>query len=82
MGRIHSGNGWIIKVQANKHPPIHAHVLHPNGKATVTLAGEVANAGGPRTVVARWSSPPAPGSVAHAEIVEAEWQRMNNPRRR
>lgn len=78
MGKIHGGNGWIIKVQADEHPPIHAHVLHPDGKATITLAGEVVNSGVPRAVLAAARA----WIVAHAEIVEAEWQRMNNPRRR
>lgn len=78
MGKIHSGSGWIIKVQANEHPPIHAHVLHPDGKATVTPDGEVVNAGVPRAVVAAARA----WVVAHAESVEAEWHRMNNPRRR
>jgi hypothetical protein len=31
MGKIYSGNGWIVKVQGDEHPPVHAHVLHPNG---------------------------------------------------
>lgn len=78
MGKIHSGNGWIVKVQGDEHPPIHAHVLHPDGKATVDLDGTVQNAGVPKTVVAQardWV-------LAHADQVEAEWRRMHNPRRR
>lgn len=78
MGRIHSGDGWIIKVHGDEHPPVHAHVLHAAGKASIALNGTTINAGVPPTVIVcarAWI-------VAHPEIVEAEWQRMNNPRRR
>jgi hypothetical protein len=65
-------------VQVNEHPPIHAHVLHPDRKAAVMLDGEVVNTGVPQAVLATARA----WIVAHAEIVEAEWLRMNNPRRR
>jgi DNA-binding XRE family transcriptional regulator len=55
-------------VQANEPPPIHAHVLHPDGKATITLDGVVANTGVPRaalTTARAWV-------IAHAKIVENE----------
>lgn len=78
LGKVHNGNGWIVKVQANERPPVHAHVLHPDGKATVTLDGVVVNTGVPRAALAAARA----WVVAHAEIVEAEWLLMNNPRRR
>lgn len=78
MGKIHSGNGWILKVQGDEHPPVHAHLLHPDGKATVALDGSVRNAGVPRGIVAQASA----WVLAYTDIVEAEWQHMNNPRRR
>lgn len=78
MGKIHSGNGWIVKVQGDEHPPVHAHVLHPDGKATVALDGTVCNAGVPRAVLVQARA----WVLTHADLVEAEWRRMNNPRRR
>lgn len=78
MGKIHDGNGWIIKVHGDEHPPVHVHVLHPDGKASIALDGTVQNAGVPTAVIARaraWVS-------AHPEQIAAEWARMSNPRRR
>jgi hypothetical protein len=37
MGKIYFTNGWLIRVQGNEHPPVHVHVLHPNGKALITF---------------------------------------------
>ena len=51
MGKIYSGDGWIIVVRGNEHPPIHVHVLHPDGKAAVYLSGKVVNAGVPAKVL-------------------------------
>jgi hypothetical protein len=78
MGKIYTGNGWIIKVHGNEHPPIHAHVLHPHGKAAIALDGEVHNAGVPVKVIAEavaWMA-------ANPGKVEDEWAKMNNPRKR
>ena len=78
MGKIFSGNGWIIKVQGNEHPPVHVHVLHPNGKATISLDGSIQNSGVPAEVLRQamdWVS-------ANPDAVVAEWNRMSNPRRR
>ena len=47
MGKIYSGDGWLIKVQGDEHPPVHAHVLHPDGKASVSVDGIVKNSGVP-----------------------------------
>jgi len=51
MGKIYSGDGWIIVVRGNEHPPIHVHVLHPDGKAAVYLSGKIVNAGVPAKVL-------------------------------
>ena len=78
MGKLHSGEGWIIVVRGNEHPPVHAHVLHSDGKAVVYLSGKMLNSGVPAKVLraARaWIG-------AHAEDVRCEWAKMNNPRRR
>jgi len=49
MARIHSASNWVIKVQGNEHPPVHAHVLHPDGRASIGLT-------------ARWSIPAFPSA--------------------
>ena len=51
MGKIYTANGWLIRVQGNEHPPVHVHVLHPKGKALVTLDGEVKNSGVPAKII-------------------------------
>lgn len=78
IGQIYSGEGWIIVVRGNEHPPIHAHVLHPDGKAAVYLSGKVINAGVPAKVLhvaQAWID-------ANTKDVRSEWATMNNPRRR
>lgn len=78
MGKIFAGDGWIIKVQGDEHPPIHAHVLHADGKASISIDGSVMNSGVPARVIAiasRWI-------VENATVVEVEWKKMNNPRKR
>ena len=76
MGKIYSGDGWVIVVRGNEHPPIHVHVLHPDGKAAVYLSGKVVNAGVPARVLRAalvWID-------ANAKVVRREWLTMNNPR--
>jgi len=78
MGKIHSANGWLIRVQGNEHPPVHVHVLHPNGKALITLDGDVKNSGVPAKVIAQavtWI-------IENRECINTEWQKMNNPRKK
>ena len=52
MGKILTGNGWILKVQWAEHPPVHVHLLHPDGKAVLFLDGTALNSGVPSRVVA------------------------------
>lgn len=35
MGKVYAGDGWIIKVQGDEHPPVHIYLLHPDGKAAL-----------------------------------------------
>ena len=51
MGKVHTGNGWLIRVQGNEHPPVHVHVLHPDGKAVIDVDGSVTNDGVPAKVI-------------------------------
>jgi len=76
MGKIYTGNGWIIKVQGNEHPPVHAHVYHPTGKASIGLDGAVRNSGVPAAALRKavaWV-------IAHPDEVRAEWTLMNAER--
>lgn len=78
MGKIFTGDGWLIKVQGDDHPPVHAHVLHVDGKASIAIDGTVKNSGVPAKVLIsaiQWIAD-------NTEMVEAEWTRMNNPRKR
>lgn len=78
MGKIYIEDGWLIRVQGNEHPPVHVHVLHPNGKALITLDGDVKNSGVPAKVIKQavdWIK-------ANSTVIELEWQKMNNPRRK
>ena len=57
---------------------MHVHVLHPDGKALVTLDGTTINSGVPvKTLKAAqdWVA-------ANADLVRAEWLRVNNPARK
>lgn len=78
MGKIFTGDGWIIKVQGDEHPPVHAHVLHADGKASISIDGTVTNSGVPAKVIAIASD----WIAENAATVEAEWMKMNNPRKR
>jgi hypothetical protein len=75
MGKVYAQGNWLIRVQGNEHPPIHAHVIHPDGRAIVYLDGSAINSGVPADVMAlaiEWV-------LANTEIIRVEWARMNNP---
>jgi len=75
MGKLHSAGNWVIKIQGNEHPPVHAHVLHPDGRASIGIDGTVHNRGVPAVVIAQalaWMA-------ANTDAVRTEWERMHNP---
>jgi len=77
MGKLHAHGNWIIKVLGNEHPPVHVHVIHPDGKALIHLNGTVRNRGVPIAVIMQavaWVS-------AHHDAIRAEWARLDNPER-
>jgi len=76
MGKVHAHGNWFLKVFGNEHPPVHVHVIHPDGKAVVYLDGSVV------------MGKPVPDAVisqvvawvaAHETEIRAEWRRMDNP---
>lgn len=78
MGKLFTGNGWIIKVQGAEHAPVHVHVLHPNGKAVLFLNGTLVNSGVPARVIADASAWVAENTA----LIVQEWQNMGNPEKR
>ena len=69
---------WILKVHGAEHPPVHVHLLHPDGKAVLFIDGTVINSGVPSRIVAEavaWIA-------ANNSIVIAAWQVMGNPEKR
>ncbi len=75
MGKIHQHRNYIIRVQGNEHPPVHVHVIHPDGKAIVNIDGTVKNSGVPETVLNEATT----WVANNLETINTEWQRMNNP---
>lgn len=78
MGKIFTGNGWIIKVQGAEHPPVHVHVLHPDGKAVLFLDGTVINSGVPAKIVAEATM----WITENMALVMQEWSLLGNPEKR
>ena len=73
MGTLLKDGKMTIRVNGNEHPPVHAHVTHPDGRAMVYLNGAVKNSGVPASVLAaakRWIE-------AHRQDVIDEWNRCN-----
>ena len=73
MGTIYKTGQFTIRVNGFEHPPVHAHVLHTDGKAIVYLNGMVINSGVPATVMAlakKWIA-------ANHQTVVIEWNTCN-----
>lgn len=73
MGALYKQDGITIRVNGNEHPPIHAHVLHADGKAMVYLNGKVLNSGVPVAALKQAQA----WIAAHPQIIEDEWMRWN-----
>jgi len=74
MGTLHRAGNWLVKVQGNEHPPVHVHILHPDGRASIGLEGSVLNRGIPASIIAQ-----ALAWVADNQtLIRAEWERMHN----
>ena len=73
MGTIYKTGQFTIRVNGFEHPPVHAHVLHTDGKAIVYLNGVVINTGVPSAVMAvakKWVA-------ANHQAVVVEWNTCN-----
>lgn len=73
MGTLYKQDGITIRVNGNEHPPVHAHVLHADGKALVYLSGKTLNRGVPADALKAaqaWID-------GHRAVIETEWQRWN-----
>jgi len=75
MSTLYRSGNWAIKMRGNEHPPVHVHILHPDGKASIGIDGTVLNRGVPAKVIAQalaWIS-------GHQADIRAEWERLHNP---
>jgi len=75
MSTLYRSGNWIIVMHGNEHPPVHVHVLHPDGMASIGMDGTVQNRGIPGKVIAQalaWVA-------SHHADIRAEWGRLNNP---
>jgi hypothetical protein len=70
--------GGYLKVQGAEHPPMHVHLLHPDGKAVLFLDGTAINSGVPSRIVTE----AAAWIAANSTIVLAAWLAMGNPEKR
>ncbi len=73
MGTLYKQDGITIRVNGNEHPPVHAHVLHADGKALVYLSGKTINSGVPAAVLKSAQA----WILTHTQDIEAEWRRWN-----
>lgn len=73
MGTIYKTGKMTIRVNGNEHPPVHAHVIHADGRAIIYLNGRIMNSGVPAAVIAeakRWIE-------EHRQTIIDEWRRWN-----
>ena len=73
MGVLYKQKGITIRVNGNEYPPVHAHVLHADGKALVYLSGKTLNRGVPTAalkIAQAWIT-------EHTADIKTEWQRWN-----
>lgn len=73
MGTIYKTGTFTIRVNGFEHPPVHAHVLHTDGKAIVYLNGKVINTGVPAAVIAEARN----WIAANQGAVTVEWNTCN-----
>lgn len=76
MGTIYKTGKFTIRVNGFEHPPVHAHVLHPDGRAMVYLNGTVKNTGVPDAVMKEAKS----WIAANQQVVLDEWNTCNPKR--
>lgn len=74
MGTIYKTGKFTIRVNGFEHPPVHAHVLHPDGRAMVYLNGTVKNTGVPDAVMKEAKS----WIAANQQVVLDEWNTCNS----
>lgn len=61
-----------------EHPPVHVHLLHPDGKAVLFLDGTAINTGVPPRIIAE----AAVWIATNSTIVTSAWRAMGNPEKR
>jgi hypothetical protein len=76
MGIVYKNGNWWIRVNGDEHPPVHCHVVHPDGEALLYVSGNTLNRRVPEVVVAQalaWLA-------EHSDTVRTEWEILNKRR--
>ena len=74
MGILFRSGNWWIRVNGDEHPPVHCHVIHPDGDALIYLSGKTLSRRVPQGVMqTAWA-----WVVQHEEDVRKEWSRLND----
>lgn len=73
MGTIYKTGKFTIRVNGFEHPPIHAHVMHTDGRAMVYLNGTIKNTGIPEPVMTEAKN----WIAANTQAVILEWSTCN-----
>lgn len=65
MGILFRSGNWWVRVNGDEHPPVHCHVIHPDGDALIFLSGKALSRRVPQGVMqAAWSQ-----AVQHEEDI-------------
>lgn len=73
MGILFKNGNWWIRVNGDEHPPVHCHLVHPDGDALLFLSGKTLNRHVPADALAQaqaWIS-------EHEDAIRSEWNRLN-----
>jgi hypothetical protein len=73
MGTIYKTGKFTIRVNGFEHPPIHAHVMHTDGRAMIYLNGAIKNTGIPEPVMTAAKN----WMAANTQAVVLEWNTCN-----
>jgi hypothetical protein len=73
MGIVYKSGNWWIRVNGDEHPPVHCHVVHPDGEALLYVSGKTINRRVPEAVVSQAQS----WLTEHADAVRIEWEHLN-----
>lgn len=73
MGIVYRNGNWWIRVNGDEHPPVHCHVVHPDGEALLYVSGKTINRRVPEAVVSQAQA----WLTEHSDAVRIEWEQLN-----